>query len=72
MKKQNYLQDNTLSLNDELIGVDADDASKTKTYTIQSIIDFIQSNIDLGVNGTFTTTDGKTITVVNGCITSVV
>ena len=72
MKIQNYLQDGLLSLEDKLIGVDNNDSSKTKTYTIQSIIDFIQENISLGVSGVFTTVDEKTITVVNGYVISIV
>jgi len=40
MKIQNYLQDNLLSLSDKLIGVDDNDSSKTKVYTLESIANF--------------------------------
>ena len=32
----------------------------------------VKDKVNLGVTGTFTTTDGKTITVTNGIVTSIV
>lgn len=71
MKIKDYLNDDTISLDDKLIGTDAQDSDNTKSYTIEGLIDFIASNIDLGASGTFISNDDKTITVVNGVIVSI-
>lgn len=39
----NYTQDNSLSLDDRLLGIDSGNNEKTKTYTLESLKDFIQS-----------------------------
>lgn len=72
MRIKNYLNDGTISLTDKIVGSDDQDSGNTKNYTIQDLITFIQSNIDLGADGTFTTADNKTVTVVKGVITSIV
>jgi hypothetical protein len=54
---------------DLLIGTDKAVQNETKNFSIQSIIDL---TLDDGVSGVFSTSDVKTITVVNGLITSIV
>lgn len=54
---------------DLLIGTDIGAQNETKNFSVQSIIDI---TLDPGVSGTFTSADEKTITVVNGLITSIV
>ena len=54
---------------DLLIGTDVETQNETKNFSVQSIIDI---TLDPGVSGTFTSADEKTITVVNGLITSIV
>jgi hypothetical protein len=54
---------------DLLIGTDIGAQNETKNFSVQSIIDI---TLDPGVSGVFSTSDVKTITVVNGLITSIV
>ena len=54
---------------DILIGTYVNNSDETKNFSIQSIIDI---TLDNGVSGTFVSADEKTITVVNGLITSIV
>ncbi len=57
------------TIDDLLIGTDVENQNETKNFSIQSIIDI---TLDNGVSGTFVSADEKTITVVNGLITSIV
>lgn len=57
------------TIDDLLIGTDVENHNETKNFSIQSIIDLTLEN---GVSGTFISADEKTITVVNGLITSIV
>lgn len=57
------------TIDDLLIGTDVETQNRTKNFSIQSIIDLA---LDNGVSGTFVSADEKTITVVNGLITSIV
>lgn len=41
MKIGSYENDNNISLNDKVMGIDADDANKNKNYTFQKIKDFL-------------------------------
>ena len=54
---------------DLLIGTDVETQNETKNFSIQGIIDL---TLDPGVSGTFISADEKTITVVNGLITSII
>ena len=54
---------------DLLIGTDVETQNETKNFSIQGIIDL---TLDTGVSGTFISADEKTITVVNGLITSII
>jgi hypothetical protein len=54
---------------DLLIGTDIGAQNETKNFSVQSIIDI---TLEHGVIGFFSTSDVKTITVVNGLITSIV
>jgi hypothetical protein len=57
------------TIEDLLIGTDVENQNETKNFSIQGIIDLTLEN---GVSGTFVSFDEKTITVVNGLITSIV
>lgn len=57
------------TIEDLLIGTDVENHKETKNFSIQGIIDLTLEN---GVSGTFVSFDEKTITVVNGLITSIV
>ena len=50
MKIQNYVQDNTVSIYDKLVGTDANDSSKTKSYEIGSVLGLL-GNITQGPVG---------------------
>lgn len=50
MKIQNYVQDNTLSIYDKLVGTDAQDSSKTKNFEIGSVLGLL-GNITQGPAG---------------------
>lgn len=63
-----YNTDSTITGLDKVIGTDENDGS-TKNYTMNGIKSFVLSG---GASGTFTSNDGKTITVVDGVITSIV
>ena len=41
MKIKDYLNDGTISIDDKLIGTDANDSNSTKTYTIGGLSNFI-------------------------------
>lgn len=59
MKIEKYDNDNVISLLDKLLGVDGDDANKTKTYTFQEIKDFLIAQ-GLGVSSPIVTGVEKT------------
>jgi hypothetical protein len=50
MKIQNYVQDNTVSIYDKLVGTDANDSSKTKNFEIGSVFGLL-GNITQGPAG---------------------
>ena len=64
-----YPEITTPTVDDLLIGTDVENNKETKNFTIQDIIDL---TLEDGVSGSFVSLDEKTITVVNGLITSIV
>ena len=68
-KISEYAEISVATTDDLLIGTDVTSSNETKNFGIQQIIDL---TLDPGVSGTFVSLDEKTITVVNGLITSIV
>jgi len=68
-KISQYSEISIPTLDDLLIGTDAEQSNETKNFSIQAILDLL---LESGVSGTFTSLDEKTITVTNGIITSIV
>lgn len=54
-----------------LIGVE-DAGSKFVGDTVEEVLQEVGTQLSGGVTGTFTSADGKTVTVTNGIITSIV
>ena len=61
MKIDSYKNDESISLNDKVIGTDAEDGKKTKSYTFQKIKDFLIAQ-GLGNNEEQPVTDTVTVT----------
>ena len=68
-KISEYAEISVATTDDLLIGTDVTNSNETKNFSIQQIIDL---TLEPGVSGTFVSLDEKTITVVNGLITSIV
>jgi hypothetical protein len=68
-KISSYPEISVPTVDDLLIGTDVENLNITKNFSIQGIIDLTLND---GASGTFISADEKTITVVNGLITSIV
>ena len=56
-----YPIDASVSLADKLIGTDAQDSSKTKNYTVESILQLLSANLAVYADNTSAVSGGLTV-----------
>lgn len=69
--KLSSLASTLVGLGASMIGINDEDSNFT-SENVEGALKEVGDKLKLGVSGTFTTTDGKTITIVDGVVTSIV